>query len=90
MKVGKTGNTIQRPVNCLYPTEVHASDQLQCNVRNARKTKKKDVANNNSTEDTHSNRDAAVAGELWRRLNDTDVKLVSSGECEIYDYLVFL
>ena len=64
MKVGKTGNTIQRPVNYLYPTEVRASEQLQCNVRNVRKTKKKDVSNNNSTEVTHSNRDVAVAGEL--------------------------
>ena len=38
-----------------------------------RRTKKKDVGNNNSTEVTRSKTDAAVAGELRRRLNGTDV-----------------
>ena len=73
VKVGKTRNVIRRPVNCLYLIEVHAAEQLHCNIRNVRKTKKKDVGNNNSTEVTRSKRDAAVAGELRRRLNDTDV-----------------
>ena len=71
VKVGKTRNVIRRPVNCLHPTEVRAAEQLHCNIRNVRKTKKKDVGNNNSTEVTRSKRDAAVAGELRRRLNDT-------------------
>ena len=72
VKVGKTRNVIRRPVNCLYPTEVHAAEQLRCSIRNVRKAKK-DVGNNNSTEVARSKRDAAVAGELRRRLNDTDV-----------------
>ena len=41
-----------------------AAEQLHCNIRNVRKTKKKDVGNNNSTEVTRLKRDAAVAGEL--------------------------
>ena len=73
VKVGKTRNVIRRPVNCLYPAEVRTAEQLHCNIRNVRKTKKKDVGNNNSTEVTRSKRDAAVAGVLRRRLNDTDV-----------------
>ena len=73
MKVGKTRNVIRRLVNCLYPTEVRPAEQLDCNIRNARTTKKKDVGNKNSTEVTRSKRDAVVAGELRRRLNDTDV-----------------
>ena len=73
VKVGKTGNVIRSPVNSLYPTEVHAAEQLPCNICNVRKKKKKDVGNNNSTEVTRSKRDAAVAGELRRQLNDTDV-----------------
>ena len=91
VKFGKTRNVIWGPVNCLYPTEVRAAEQLHCNIRNVRKTKKKDVVNNNSTEVTRLKRDAAVAGELWRRLNDTDVDpwLVDRGECEIYDYVTF-
>ena len=32
VKVGKTRNVIRRPVNCLYPTEVHATEQLYCNI----------------------------------------------------------
>ena len=73
VKVGKTRNVIRRPVNCLYPTEVCAAEQLHCNICNVRKTKKKDAGNNNSTEITRSKRDAAVAEELRRQLNDTDV-----------------
>ena len=38
-----------------------------------RKTKEEDVGNNNLTEVTRSKRDAAVAWELRRLLNDTDV-----------------
>ena len=72
VKVGKTRNVIRRPVNCLYPTKVHAAEQLRCSIRNVRKAKK-DVGNNSSTKVTRSKRDAAVAGELRRRLNDTDV-----------------
>ena len=75
----------------MYPTEVRAAEQLDCNIRNARTTKKKDVGNKNSTEVTRSKRDAVVAGELWRRLNDTDVDpwLVDGEECEIYYYATF-
>ena len=73
VKVGKTRNVIRRPVNCLYPAEARTAEQLHCNIRNVRKTKKKDVGNNNSTEVTRSKRDAAVARVLRRRLNDTDV-----------------
>ena len=72
VKVGKTRNVIRRPVYCLYPTDVRVAEQLRCNIRNVRKAKK-DVGNNNSTEVARSKRDAAVAGELRRRLNDTDV-----------------
>ena len=64
VEFGKTRNVIRGPVNCLYPTEVRAAEQLHCNIRNVRKTKKKDVGNNNSTEVTRLKRDAAVAGEL--------------------------
>ena len=52
VKVGKTRNIIRRPVSCLFPTEVHAAEQLHRNIRNVRKTKKKNVGNNNSTEVT--------------------------------------
>ena len=40
----------------------------------------------------HSKRNATVAGELRRQLNDTDVDpwLVNGGECEIYDDVIFL
>ena len=55
----------------MYPTEVRAAEQLHSNTRDVRKTKKKDAGNNDSTEVTRSKRDAAVAGELGRRLNDT-------------------
>ena len=62
VKVDKTRNVIRRPINCLYPTEVRAAEQLHSNTRNVRRTKKKDVGNNNLTEATRSKRDAAVAG----------------------------
>ena len=85
VKVGKTRNVILRPINCLYPTEVHAPEQLHSNIRNVRRTKKNDVGNNNSTEVTRWKRDAAVEGEPRQWLNDTDVDpwLVHGGECEI-------
>ena len=73
VKVGKTRNVIRRPIKCLYPTEVRAAERLHSNIRNMRRTKKKDVGNNNLTEVTRSKTDAAVAGELRRRLNGTDV-----------------
>ena len=66
-------NVIRRPVNCLYPNEVCAAEKLDYNIGNVRTTKKKNVGNNNSTEVTRSKRNAVVAGELRRRLNDTDV-----------------
>ena len=73
VKVGKTRNVISRPVNCLYQTEVRATE-LHCNLHNVRKTKKKVVVgNNNLTEVTRSERYTAVSGELRQRLNDTDV-----------------
>ena len=60
VKVGKTRNFIRRPVNFSYPTQVHATEQLHYNICNLRKTKKKDVGNNNLTKVTRSKRDAAV------------------------------
>ena len=72
VKAGKTRNVIRCPVNSLYPTELHATEKLCFNIRNVRKTKKKDVGNDNSTKVTRSKRDDAVAGELRRRLNETD------------------
>ena len=41
VEVGKTRNVIRRPINCLYPTEVLTTEQLYCNIRNVRKTKKR-------------------------------------------------
>ena len=61
VKVGKTRNVIRRSVNCLYPNEVCAAEQLDYNIDNVRTTKKKDVGNNNSTEVTRSKKDAVVA-----------------------------
>ena len=72
VKVGKTRNLIRRSIYRLYPTDVRVAEQLRCNIRNVRKARK-DVGNNNSIEVARSKRDAAVAGELRRRLNDTDV-----------------
>ena len=87
VKVGKTRNVMRRPANCLYPIEVRATEQLYCNKR---KTKMKNVGHNNSTK--VQKRNAAVAGELRRQLNDTDVDpwLVDGGECKIYDNVIFL
>ena len=91
VKIGKTRNILWRLINCLYPTKVRAAEQLHHIIRNVRKTKKKDAGNNNSTEVTRSKSDAAVTGELWQQLNDTDVDpwLVDGGECEIYNYVTF-
>ena len=78
VKVSKTRNVISRPVNCLYPTEVRATE-LHCNFRNVRKTKKEVVVgHNNLTEVMRSKRFAAILGELRRQLNDTDVSLLLS------------
>ena len=38
VQVGKTRNVFRRPVNYLYPTEVRATEQLYCNIRNVGKT----------------------------------------------------
>ena len=73
VKVGKTKNIIRRPVNRLYPTELRWSDPREQNLSHA-----KDVINDkiniqyNSKRTSRPRRDAAVAGELHRRLNDTD------------------
>ena len=74
VKVGKTKNIIRRPLNRLYPTELRWSDPREQNLSHA-----KDVLNDkiniqyNSKRTSRPRRDAAVAGELHRRLNDTDV-----------------
>ena len=73
VKVGKTKNIIRRPVNRLYPTEVLWSDPKEQNL-----SREKDTINDKmniqdkSKKTSRPRRDAAVAGELHRRLNDTD------------------
>ena len=73
VKVGKTKNIIRRPLNRLYPTELRWSDPREQNLSHA-----KDVINDkiniqyNSKRTSRPRRDAAVAGELHRRLNNTD------------------
>ena len=91
VKVGKTRNIIGRPVNCQYTTEVRTTKQYR-NIRNFRKTKKKGGGNDHSTKITYSKRDAAVAGELPQRLNNTNVdpQLVGGEKCKIYDRVIYL
>ena len=73
VKVGKTKNVILRPVNGLYPTEVRRSDPREQNLSHAKGTinDKINVQDNNKRT-CRPRRDAAVAGELHRRLNNTD------------------
>ena len=76
VKVGKTRPETLFDVQLIVCIQLrYGAEQLRCNRRNVIKMKKKDVVNNNSTEVTCSKRDAAVAGGLRRRLNDTDVDL---------------
>ena len=76
VKVGKTKNIIRRPVNRLYPTEVRWSDPREQNLSHTKDTinDKINIQNknkDNSKRTSRPRRDAAVAGELHRRLNDT-------------------
>ena len=73
VKVGKTRNIIKRPVNRLYPTEVRSKELLFENMQNVKAKDKKNVSEDNAQRVTRSKRDAAVAGELRRRLNDSVV-----------------
>ena len=73
VKVGKTKNIIRRPVNRLYPTEVLWSDPREQNLSHAKDTiNDKMNIQDKSKKTSRQRRDAAVAGELHRRLNDTD------------------
>ena len=76
MKVGKTRNIIRRPVNRLYPTELSSIEQFSKIIPKVNTKKKKDVSKDESSDALEVScfrRDAAVAGELRRRLNDNDV-----------------
>ena len=73
MKVGETKNIIQRPVNRLYLTEVRWSDPREENLSHAKDTINDKInIQDNSKKTSYPRRDAAVAGELHRRLNDND------------------
>ena len=74
MKVGKTKN-IRRPVNRLHPTEVRWSDPWGQNLSHAKDTINDKInIQDNSKRTIRPRRGAAVAGELHRRLNDTDAE----------------
>ena len=73
VKVGKTKNIIRRPVNRLYLTEVRWSDPREQNLSHTKDTINDKInLQDNSKRTSRPRRDAAVAGELHRRLNDTD------------------
>ena len=73
MKVGETKNIIQRPVNRLYLTEVRWSDPREEKLSHAKDTINDKInIQDNSKKASCPRRDAAVAGELHRRLNDND------------------
>ena len=73
MKVGKTKNIIRLLVNRLYPTEVRWSDPREENLSHTKGTINDKInIHDNSKRTIRPRRDAAVAGELHRKLNDTD------------------
>ena len=73
VKVGKTKNIIRLPVNRLYPTEVGWSDPNEQNWSHTKDTINDKINIQDNTKRTSRlRRDAAVAGELHRRLNDID------------------
>ena len=73
VKVGKTKNNIRRLVIRLYPTEVRWSDPKEQNFSHIKDTINDKInIQNNSKRSSRPRKDAAVAGELHRRLNDTD------------------
>ena len=73
VKVGKTENIIRRPVNRLYPTEVRWSDAREQNLSHTKDTINDKInRQGNSKRAIRPRRDAAVAGELRRRLTDSD------------------
>ena len=73
MKVEKIENIIRRPVNRLYPTEVRWSDSREQNLSHAKDTINDKInIQDNSKRTSRPRRDAAVAGDLHRRLNNTD------------------
>ena len=73
VKVEKIENIIRRPVNRLYQKEVRWSDPREQNLSHAKDTINDKInIQDNSKRTSRPRRDAAVAGELHRRLNDTD------------------
>ena len=73
VKVGKTENISWCPINRLYPTKVRWSDPREQNLSHT-----KDIINDKINIEDNSKimspprRDAAVAGEMHRTLNNTD------------------
>ena len=81
VKVFKTKNIIRRPLNRLYATEVRWSDPRKENLSHAKDTINGKInIQYNSKRTSRPWRDAAVAGELHRRLNDTDADSIN-GRC---------
>ena len=75
VKAGKTKNIIRRPINRLYPTEVRWSNPREQNLSHAKDTINDKInIQDNSKRTIRPRRGAAVAGELHRRLNDTDAE----------------
>ena len=73
VKVGKTKNIIRRSVNRLYPTELRWSDARKQNLSHTKDTINDKInRQDNSKRAIRPGRDAAVAGELRRRLTDSD------------------
>ena len=61
-------------MNRLYPTEVRWSDSREQNLSHAKDTINDKInVQDNSKRTSRPRRNAAVAGKLHRRLNDTDV-----------------
>ena len=72
VKIGKTKN-IRRPVNRLYLTEVRWNDPREQNLSRAKDAFNDKINTQDKSKRTsRRRRDAAVAKELHRRLNDID------------------
>ena len=73
VKVRKTKNIIRRSVSRLYPTEVCWSDAREQNLSHRKDTINDKInRQDNRKRAIRPGRDAAVAGELRRRLTDSD------------------
>ena len=74
VKVGKKNNIIRLPVNRSYPTEVRWSDPREENLSHTKDTINDKInIQDISKRTSRPRRGAAVARELHRKLNDTDV-----------------